>query len=465
MFRWQLMSSVYLTALQLVVMVYLGKLLGYQQLGVYAVFQIIFRLALALLEPGMFVSAIQRIELTPRIFGRLSRLQFFTGLTGIVLIASFYVIESKYWYENSFVAIMALLLFGTIAVGSRYTSMLTRMLRQRELGIAQISGATAEFIVILGLLRTFEPLSIFTVALFIRFLIYYLMAYGYYHRIKTSCFTISNHEINDEKDHIRFSSYQMVNQGLSFIQGNFDSVLIISMFGLSVLGPYNLSSELCYLLFSKINPIFNKAVFPVLARHQQDDLERQDILRESALSHALVCISLYVIVYVHLQDLIPMVFQDPEGKVLLFSKFICLMAMIRSVNNFTFNNLLALGESRNLLRWNVFILLFNYAFIATIIFLKTSVVTFLLINIFVSLFVLIFSICKLGKYYINKQLLVKDIYTYLLCLLTGITTLFFIRWVSPNVWISFFGGISSLMFILLIFYRKKMIRLFQLRIL
>lgn len=141
------------------------------------------------------------------------------------------------------------------------------------------------------------------------------------------------------------------------------------------------------------------------------------------------------------------------------------MAMIRSVNNFTFNNLLALGESRNLLRWNVFILLFNYAFIATIILLKTSVVTFLLINIFVSLFVLIFSICKLGKYYINKQLLVKDIYIYLLCLLTGITTLFFIRWVSPNVWISFFGGISSLMFILLIFYRKKMIRLFQLRIL
>ncbi|MBK9109272.1 MAG: hypothetical protein IPM92_13130 [Saprospiraceae bacterium] len=60
MFRWQLGSSLYLTLLQIIGIVFLGRFLGYLEMGIYAIFQLIFRVSVALFEPGMFVCILQK---------------------------------------------------------------------------------------------------------------------------------------------------------------------------------------------------------------------------------------------------------------------------------------------------------------------------------------------------------------------------------------------------------------------
>ena len=464
MFRWQLVSAAYLTLLQLVVILFLGRFLAYREMGVYAVFQIVFRLSIALFEPGMFVSLIQKKDCSLNTIGALSKIQVRIAVLVGSLIVLFYLVDVHYLRSNALVAGMSLLLFASIAVGSQYTSLLTRQFMQKQMAIAQIAGATLEFILILSLIHFFEPLLVFSSAMLVRFVLYYFLAYHYCKPVLLQKLLSSATCTTETREHVRFSAFQVMNQGLSFVQGNFDSVLIIGVFGLSVLGPYNFASEISYLLFSKINPIFNKAVFPVLAKHQHESAEREWILGESLLSHALVCIGLYILLYFHLSDVIPMALNDPEGKILLFAKYICVMAIIRSVNNVIFSNLLALGESKNLLRWNIAVLLFNYFFIAIIYFGHFSIEHFLFINIWVSFSVLLFSLYRLFRYYTNKQLLVTSLMRYALYFITCALTLVLIKKFALGLMSSIVLSIFAMLLLSFLFYREKVKKLIHLKI-
>lgn len=408
LFRWQLGASFYMAVLQLAGFVFIGRYLGYKELGIFTIFQLVFRFSTALFDPGMYVSIIQKNSFSGTILKSLKKNQYTIAFASLVLLFLFYLIDGKYLAENTFLVVLSFGLLVVIALGAAYPALLTRQLRQKEMSTAQMIGASLEIVFILIFIWYFDPLVIFATAFFIRFLSYYMIC---------SFHLKKQYPAKEEGDtlsqHIHFSRYQVLNQGLSFLQGNFDTVFILFVFGLSTLGPYNFASELSYLLFSKINPLFNKAVFPVLAKQQHNAKERQEIISGSLLSHALLCVSLYLLVYFQLDWVIPLAFKDEEGLILIFSKYIMIMAMIRSVNNLIFNKLLALGESRNLLIWNVSILIFNYLFIAIIYITGASIEHFLLINIFVSFAVLGFSFYKLLPYLNDKEKTGDELIKYL----------------------------------------------------
>lgn len=463
MFRWQLGSSLYLTLLQIAGIVFLGRFLGYLEMGIYAIFQLIFRLAVALFEPGMFVSIIQKRSWSKSLLHLLNKWQLMLACGGLFVMVIFFAIEQKYYHANPWIVFTGLFLFMLIAWGSRYTAILTRQLHQRQISLAQIAGASLEFLFLLSFIWFFDPMWVFPLGLLLRFVAYYAI-----------CYYFTNNEVNDIPEsseseeygvHLKFSSYQLINQGLSFVQGNFDTVLILAVFGLQTLGPYNFASELSYLLFSKLNPIFNKVVFPVLSRHQEDAAERQYIISESMLSHALVCLGLYLLLFFHLPEVVGLIFKDEEGQILIFSRFICIMAMIRSVNNLAFSQLLALGASRQLLQWNIAVLLFNYAFIFVIYLTQSPIQTFLEINIFVSLFVLVFTIYKLFYYYSNVSSGYREIIYFMVYYLIATLVFYGISLLQLYLVISIALCIVCLLILSLVFYRAKVMRLIHLRIL
>jgi O-antigen/teichoic acid export membrane protein len=320
-------------------------------------------------------------------------------------------------------------------------------------------GSSIEFVFILSAIWFVSPLLVFSCALLLRFLVYYILCWWYLRNTK-----IEEDTSISAKDHLQFSTYQVVNQGLSFVQGNFDTVLVGSVFGLSILGPYNFASEISYLLFSKINPVFNKAIFPVLSKFQNQVIERQSIISESLLSHALICISLYLLMYFNIESLIPLAAKDPEGLILGFAKFILIMAMIRSVNNMVFNQLLSLGESKNLLKWNITVLIINYSFITIIYFSGASIQKFLFINIFLSLAVLIYILYKLRSFYANHLSFDKQIITYLIYFVSCGVFLYGIHLLELHLVLSVILGIMMILILSLGFYKQKLLSLIRFRI-
>ncbi|MBK7358317.1 MAG: oligosaccharide flippase family protein [Saprospiraceae bacterium] len=459
LFRWQFASSLYMSLLQLASLVFLGQFLGYKEMGIYTIFQIVFRLAMALLDPGMFVSVIQKTGFNRQILNKLKSIQYILLCICIGLLLGFYLWEYNYLISYPYVVIISLVLFSTIGIGSMYPSLLQHHLKQKQISLFLILSGTIEFIWIILAIWYVDPILVFCIGLFLRFSIFYSLSWLY------SKMLVYKERIDESvQEHVSFSSYQVLNQGISFVQGNFDTVLVGSVFGLLVLGPYNIASEFSYLLFSKINPIFNKAIFPLLAKYQKDVKHRQEIIKESLLSHALVCITIYLIVYSHLSDIIPLLFKDPEYSILQFSKFIVIMAMIRSVNNIVFNQLLALGESSRLLKWNIAVLIINYVFIALVYWTQTDIYKFLLINIFLSFSVLVYSIHRLLSYFEDVHLFYKALIKYMIYLTCCCIVLFLIHMMNPKFISSLLCGVAGLFSINFIFYRDKIFELFRLKI-
>lgn len=448
-----------MSLLQLAGIVLLGKFLGYKELGIYTIFQIIFRLGLALFEPGMFVSIIQKQGYNRHVLKKARFIQLIILLSCVIAFLVFFILQKNYLQENLFIVIISLLLFSFIAGFSQFAAILTGQLRQRELSIAQMTGATIEFLFIIICIWNFNPLIIFTCGILLRFVIYYALCRYYYNLSRP----VEDPQASVE-EHISYSTYQLVNQGLSFVQGNFDTVLVGSVFGLAVLGPYNFASEISYLLFSKINPVFNKAIFPVLAKFKEDPKARQKIISESLLSHALICLPLYLLLYYNIDNILPFIAKDPEGYILLFTKFILVMAMIRSVNNIVFTQLLALGESAKLLKWNIAVTIINYVFIAVIYFLHTPLTTFLLINIFISLSVLIYTFLKLKFYLPDLSSFYKLSFSILAFIFCTTLLLYLSNQLHLHYLLNILTGVFIMLCLAALFFRNKLLQLFKFRI-
>lgn len=459
LFRWQFAGSIYLSALQLICLIILGQFMGYKEMGIYTIFQIIFRFGMAVFDPGMFVSIIQKTGINQKIISKERKIQFY--LLGIctLVISSFYLWEHQYLQTNPWIAGVSILLLLTIGLGSYYPTILIHHLKQRQISIIQMLSGSLEFIIIVSAIWFVDPIFVFSIGLLFRLIFFYAACWVYSKRIPQK-----QNEDQSLNEHISFSSYQVLNQGISFVQGNFDTVLVGSVFGLIVLGPYNIASEFSYLLFSKINPVFNKAIFPLLAKYQSDQKHRQEIIRESLLSHALVCITIYLIVYANLKDLVPFLFKDPELKILMFSRFIVIMAMIRSVNNIVFNQLLALGESGRLLKWNIVVLLINYLFITIIYFTRTDIYQFLIINIVLSFSVFIYTIQRLLLYYQEPSQFYKPLIKYSIFLLCCVLFLLCLSELKLTLWYSFISSFIGLACLLYLFYKSKLMDLVRLRI-
>ncbi|MCC6752952.1 MAG: oligosaccharide flippase family protein [Saprospiraceae bacterium] len=458
-FRWQLLSSAYLTALQLAGYFLIGRFLGYKEMGVYAIFQVVFRMAVSLFEPGMFVSLIQKHSYSEALMRQLQRRQTLLALGVAAGWMAFFAVEREYLTAHFPVVAMSMVLLLLIARGSRDAALLTRALRQRELGIAQMTGASFEFALLVSLIWHFDPLLVFPAAFLVRFAVFYFLC-AYFVRKQG----VQDSPGEPLEEHLSFARYQVSNQGISFVQGNFDTVLVASVFGLAALGPYNYASELSYLLFSKINPIFNKAVFPVLSRYRYDGAARSHIVGEALLSHAIVCLGLYALLYANLDFVVAMIFRDPGGYILEFSRYICIMAMIRSVNNLLFSKLLALGESRKLLQWNIAVLIFNYAFIAVIYFTGSPMTTFLWLNCWVSLVVLLYTAYKLSAHLDHAAAVWKPLLRFLAVSCAGGAALWGLNCVAMPAVVTLILGGLVLLGLYTLFFRSKMMRLIRMQI-
>lgn len=66
-FRWQLLATMVIAIIQIITLVLLGRILGFKDLGSFAILQVTFRFALAAFEPGMFFSIVQQHESSPKL--------------------------------------------------------------------------------------------------------------------------------------------------------------------------------------------------------------------------------------------------------------------------------------------------------------------------------------------------------------------------------------------------------------
>ncbi len=392
-FRWQFLSSVFVTLLQLIALVLLGRYLDFKELGAYALFQIIFRFAIFVFEPGMFFSLVQRHEYGSLLVKRLLERQLvYLGLC-LILFAVLFILDPN--RDLNRIILPGFILLLVIGLGALPHNKLILMGKQREIAWIQALSYLGEFLWIIGMVTFVEPLWVFMFGLLIRYFLFYGL-----------CFAMSFGKVMDvpsavlaEMDtrHIKPARDQMLSQLLSFLQGQYDTLLISGLFGMNVLGPYNLATEYSYLAFSKINPLFHKAYFPALSKAIRWGSDAIDIMRKNLASYLLVMVCIYILLWTNREGLLSMAYPDKSDELARMSGFILVVALIKAVNNVLTGYLLAYGASRWILRWNLVLTLVNYLVCAVFWWMELPLGFFLAFAIGYSLFFML-----AGAYFLQR---------------------------------------------------------------
>jgi len=399
-FRWQLLSTAGITLIQVTTLVLLGRMMGFKDLGNFALLQITFRFALAAFEPGMFFSIIQQHELNEPLNKKLNFIQTRIAiLTVLAFVLIFlYTQEFNAW---PFAIISCLLLF-TIAFGSRHHNYLILIEKQKEIAFLQILSYTIELIFIFSTISIYPALYVFSVGILLRQLIYYSMCYYlclHFPKME-SVVSFKNISIN----HIRPSIHNMASQILSFIQGQYDTLLILLLFGLQTLGPYNLASEFSFLLFSKINPIFSKAIFPSLSKANKQLSQLDKIILSSFTSYLYIIIPIYFFIWLHAEFILNLAYPNKASEINIFVHYFLIIALIKAINNILTTYLLSIGFSKWILHWNVLLVVSNYLICTLFLYFSIDIIIFLKFNI---IYAFIFTV--LGIIFLFKNISVSKI--------------------------------------------------------
>ena len=380
-FRWQLLATMVIAIIQIITLVLLGRILGFKDLGSFAILQVTFRFALAAFEPGMFFSIVQQHESSPKLIQKLTTTQFKLTILSILILGSIFLYsqELNAWH----LAVIACLILLTISVGSKYNNLLILFEKQKEISIIQIFSYSIELFFILITIFKYNPLYIFSIGILIRQFIYYLLCHLVHLKFTKMEMVIA--ETKYKTNHITPSLQNMASQILSFIQGQYDTLLIFLLFGLPILGPYNLASEFSFLIFSKINPVFSKAIFPSLSKAKKHLVQVDEIILSSLVSYLYFIIPIYFFIWVHAEYILNLAYQSKGKDILVFVRYFLIIALIKAINNILTTYLLSIGASRWVLYWNVTLLGLNYLLCAIFFYSSIDIITFFKFSIFYAL--------------------------------------------------------------------------------
>ncbi|MBK9271025.1 MAG: oligosaccharide flippase family protein [Saprospiraceae bacterium] len=461
-FRWQFASSVFITIVQVVGLVLLGRYLDFKELGAYALFQIAFRFALYVFEPGMYFSIVQKHSSNSKLLGLLTKKQIWYLWIPVIL-----VFAGSIWSEDVRswrIIIAAILVIWCIGLGSLFHNLLILYNKQKEIAKFQSIAYFLEFIWILSLIRWIDPLTVFVFGVVLRYILFYGFCFWEEKKVQRIQLEISDEEIKHQ--HIQPGKSNMLSQALSFVQGQYDTVLITVLFGLNVLGPYNLATEYSYLAFSKINPLFHKAFFPHLSKAHKNKEDTATLIQKSITQFLFVMLPIYMLLWVNRNTLLNLAYGQKSEELAWMAGMILMIAFIKSVNNQFTTFLLALGKAGFILKLNLWIFISNYIICILFYFLKIELGVFLIFSILYSSLYL-----GIGIYYLQSilkcpQLLVNSstLQVVLSAFIGFLITFGLVMWQGNNLFSLSFSVITFAL-LLYILNKDRVTDLLQLRIL
>ncbi|MDQ3142601.1 MAG: oligosaccharide flippase family protein [Bacteroidota bacterium] len=462
-FKWQVASTLLVVLFQIVGIVLVGRFLDLKNLGIFTLFQIVFRFGLLIFDPGMFHSIVQRYETSKSLIKLLYRYQL--GIVSVLLIL---MIGTYYWIiqgnsENNILLILSIFCLVGVAIGSYFHNVLILHLKQDKISYAQILSYVLELIALLLLLNYVSALLAFSISLCIRLFIFYLGCFIFSASISID--KVQNESLVKTDAHVNFGLYHMLNQGLSFLQGHYDTVLLTLLFGLSVIGPYNLSCEIGFLIFSKINPIFNKTHFPIISKARKEENPIQGIISYTFSQFLFILIPLYILFWANADWILTLAFGAKAEIILFFTRFILVVAMLKAINNMLFSYIMALGESRILFFWNVAIVLINYMICLIFFWIRIEMHTFLWFSMAYSLVVVCIMLYILNRKvdYLYQELM-SWVPKFLGFIVLFSFLLFIVNFLGVGSWIQFVLGISLYALLFYLIDKSRFLQLVKLKL-
>ena len=219
-------------------------------------------------------------------------------------------------------------------------------------------------------------------------------------------FIFSKEELNG---FISFGLYQMGEKSLNFFSSNMDKIIIGRLFGMEILGFYNLAYQLMIYPMKIISPVINTVSFPIYSRIQTDMNKLNSLYIHNIEIITFICFPVYFGLY-SISDQVVNTFYGPgwDQTIILFN-IIWVLGVTKSISNSIGPYLLSLGKAKTGFYLNLLVLCLCSSLLLTGSF--VSIDTMLWIFVIGNIIVL-FPMDYYIRYKITKMSMVKHIKSY-----------------------------------------------------
>lgn len=153
---------------------------------------------------------------------------------------------------------------------------------------------------------------------------------------------------------LNFGSYVVGTNFISTLNWQIDIIIGGHLFGSSVLGAYNAPRELCLRVASVINPIVTRVGLPLMAKVHSDAQKLKSIYLKTISMTAAVNFPIYLIFFSFAPELVRLILGTQWNTSIPFMRVFALWGLFRSVGNPLGSLVYAAGRPDISLRWTIF---------------------------------------------------------------------------------------------------------------
>lgn len=267
--KWITFSTIFQTILQFIQIAVLARLLDSTAFGIVAMSGIFISFFTIFADLGFSNSIIHKQETDKKILATVYFVNVILGITMFLLIHLFSPLIVSFYKEARLGKVVNTnaIIFLFIYFGSVQAILLKKELRFKMIALIDIIGNAVGFpVTIYFAYNGYAELS---------------LVYGgiVIHAVRT-CLEIYfgrdlflpqfAFKIREIKDHLKFGMFNLGESFVSFIQSNWDNIIIGKILGAKYLGYYTLALQLGYYPVSKLNPLILQVAYPIIAKLKDD---------------------------------------------------------------------------------------------------------------------------------------------------------------------------------------------------
>lgn len=354
--KWTGLTSLFTFILGLVQISIIARYLPESDIGILSLVTVVVGFVRLFSDIGITNSVIHFQDLTHRQLNTLYWINIIGGILFACLLYGLAPLVSNYYQVPELTSLLRLaslaLIFG--AIGQQYYIQFKRDLQFNVISKVDMTQRLIIFSSTIILLVVYQ-MGLYSVVygLLIGTLFYGL----YYLWIGSRTYfipKISTINISECSDCLRFGMFQVGYQSVSYVSGKLDVLIIGRVFGMEVLGFYELALILISRPITIINPIFNTVSFPIFSKMQQN-LKRINtwFIKQVAIV-SLILMPIFFGMYAVKEELVLFLFGEEKYLAVVPLGIIWMLGLFRSISNPIGPYVLALGKPNYIFYFSIF---------------------------------------------------------------------------------------------------------------
>ena len=267
---WTTVSIVIRSVVSLFQITILTRFLEKADFGIVAIATVFIGFTQIFLDLGISVGIMHKQDTSPQEYSSLFWLNIFVGLLLAVVLAVISPLVAEYYNEPSLSVILSLLSLGILfsSIGSQHRTVQQKLMRFKYISIVEIITSLLTFgLTIYLAMHEFGIFTLVYSTLFNAFFSNFLFLVIGLYKDRNISF---HFKFVETYPFLKIGIYKIGSSMLDYFSREIDTIIISKVFGMEILGVYNLCKKIIMMLYSIVNQILVKVMSPIFATLQKD---------------------------------------------------------------------------------------------------------------------------------------------------------------------------------------------------